>query len=141
MLFVDGVIVFICAKNDVVNVTVITHFFVCYYVYLILLLQNYENNLNFKKITMFFEIVNCHPLIINPTPKCSRSLTDCILGSATVACGNIGSTTLKAQGQIIHHGRRHFPKLIVRYCKQSTTLEEHVQIAHQGRRPCFATRR
>ena len=33
MLFVDGVIVFICAKNDVVNVTVITHFFVCYYVY------------------------------------------------------------------------------------------------------------
>jgi len=62
---------------------------------------------------MFFEFVNCHPLIINPTPKCSRSLTDCIWGSATVACGNIGSTT----------------------------LEEHEQIAHQGRRPCFATRR
>ena len=52
-------------------------------------------------------------VIINPTPICRRSLTDGILGSAIVACGNIGSTTLKAQGQIIH----------------------------QGRRPCFATRR
>ncbi len=66
-----------------------------------------------KKILCFFEIVNCHQLIINPTPICRRSLTDGILGSATVACGNIGSTTLKEQGQIIH----------------------------QGRRPCFATRR
>ena len=52
-------------------------------------------------------------VIINPTPICRRSKTAGILGSATVACGNIGSTT----------------------------LEEHEQIVHQGRRPCFAMRR
>ena len=70
---------------------------------LIIYINHQSLIINTIHIIVINAVPKCHRLmtdhkmssLIRPQ-KCSRSLTDCIFGSAIVACGNIGSTTLKA---------------------------------------------